>query len=154
MGSQITGKDLSPHHMRLQREIDQALEDLPAVVVQYFFSFIKERGERMLEKFRTYKRRHCRTASFGDFIWMTTARKPLAKAFSPEGCTLPPHALAATERVANTLLRTIDENKLLEAGLTEIYFGRKEAYLEVRRNRCMRCPQIRCMHNHPPPIRP
>lgn len=152
MGSRITGHGISPRHARLRGMIDEALEELPAVVVQYFFSLIRERGEKLLQKFRKYRKRHCRTASFGDFIWMTTTRQPISKALAPEGCKRPQHPTA--QRAAERLLKTFSEDQLLEAGLNEVYFGRGEAYMEVRQHRCSHCPVTRCMHNHPPPIKP
>ena len=150
--SRITGKDFAPTHTLLQQEIDDALEDgISELSLRYFFSIVKERGAILQRKFRAYQRRHDVHATFGDFIYAVIAKKPLSQVFTPEGCKYTRHPTA--ERVSARLTHLSDD-ELREAGLTEIYFGRGPAYMEVREHRCSRCPATRCMHNHPPPIKP
>jgi hypothetical protein len=147
----ITGSSIAPSHKLLQQEIDEALEEVPEIVLQYFLSMVKERGRALQRKFRAYQHRHGRDATFGDFVSAIIKRKPLSQAFTPDGCKFPRHP-AAERTLAK--MRGLPEDELLVAGLSEIRFGRGPAYMDVRRHRCSHCPARNCMHNHPPPIKP
>ena len=129
---------------------DEAVDEMLPVIVLYFFSIRLERGRELHVLFRAFKKAQSDNSyRFCDFIEYEVDRAPIARAFMPQGCRrYSQEALRPATQEFFKRMRWVPQENLLAAGLEEIYFGRGEAYEEVRRYHCSKCPLRGCKHHN------